>query len=75
MTSNHHALMTWATRYNGWYNESRSQTANLLKASLLDCGCNSPMKSESLVGSRIEQCRGEYVFGPYHRPPGHTTRV
>ncbi len=57
-------LMTWATRYNGWYNEQRTREGkNLLKPLF---GLYAYMKSESLV-TRISTSV-QVVTRPAHTP-------
>ena len=75
MTSNHHALMTWATHVLQWEVQRVARPrghANLLKLLSVRIAAATRLHEAGIASNRGSARRGEYVPGPCtHRPSHH----
>ena len=75
MTSNHHALMTWATHVLQWTEQRAAKPRGLANPQICSqFGSQSAtrLREAGIASNRGSACRGEYVPGPCtHRPSHH----
>ena len=71
MTSNHHALMTWATHVLQWTEQREAKPrggAKPIKLFSVRLQSATRLHEDGIASNRESACRGEYVLGPCTPP-------